>query len=110
MTLIRAAAKAENFCDDGDALRLVDIPDDADATAIASAVHAVAAQKPHLIKSSVKPWSGSGVASHPANAGLKLEQLFGPGSSARLANDLALHQPEKYRRLRQEAKKKGLVG
>ena len=106
---IKAVAKAENFCDDADALRFVDLPDDADATTIATAVRAVAAQKPHLIKSSVKSGSGSGVADRPVAVDYRLEELFGPKSNSRAANQLAISDRAKYQRLRAEAVRKGLL-
>lgn len=72
-----------------------------------------ATKKPHLVRSSVRLGSGARESSrtslpiggnHP-----KVEQIFGKGSSPRLANELAQRDPQTYRRLKVEAKRKGLI-
>jgi hypothetical protein len=109
---IRAAAKQNNFVDEGDALRLVDIPDDADAATIQKAVSDFAANptKFHLIRGTTKSGSGSGPSTgYPTTPTYTAEMLFGKGSNSALANKIGIQRPDLYKNLKAEAKRKGLV-
>jgi hypothetical protein len=109
---IRAAARNAHFVDEGDALRLVDIADDASVEDITKAVNAFAEnpQKFHLIRGTTKSGSGSGPsAGYPTTPTYTAEMLFGKGSNSALANKIGIQRPDLYKSLKAEAKRKGLV-
>jgi hypothetical protein len=65
-------------------------------------------QHPYLARGTVRPGTGS----TPASTGVppvQLDKLFGKGSNAAEINRLALHDPEKFRRLRRQARQEGLI-
>jgi hypothetical protein len=72
-----------------------------------------AQKKPYLVKSDVRTGSGSGDSSRSGlptgRQQYKLEEIFGPHSSSKLANDLARRDPQEYRRLKSEARNKKLI-
>jgi hypothetical protein len=109
---IRAAARNAHFIDENDALKLVDIPDDADAETIRTTVDSFA-QNParfHLIRGTAKSGSGSGPSSgYTTTPTYTVEQLFGKGSNSALANKIGIQRPDLYKSLKAEAKRKGLV-
>jgi hypothetical protein len=81
-----------------------------DGKPVADVVRDFANARPHLVRGSVR----GGIGSTPANRPLgestaKLENLFGKGSSSKLANDLALKDPAAYSRLRVRARECGLI-
>jgi hypothetical protein len=72
-----------------------------------------AMKKPYLVRSDIKPGSGS---SESSRTGLptgrqeyKVEEIFGKGSSSQLANRLAQTDKAAYRRLKVEARQKKLI-
>jgi hypothetical protein len=72
-----------------------------------------ATKRPYLVKSDARTGSGSGDSSR---SGLptgrqqhKVEDIFGKGSSSKLANDLARTNPQEYRRLKTEARSKRII-
>jgi hypothetical protein len=72
-----------------------------------------ATKNPHLVKGDVKPGIGSREAQQPPHRTLgekeKLAKLFGRGSDGKAANDLALSDPNEYKRLRHNARRIGLI-
>lgn len=65
-------------------------------------------QHPYLVRSEVRP----GVGSTPAAGVLpdtQLERLFGKNGDVAALNRIALHDPQKYRRLRAQAKEQGII-
>jgi len=70
-----------------------------------------AQQKKHLVRSDVVVGTGS-TESLKSNFGktYKLEDLFGPGSDAKKANELAKTDKLKYQEFKQEAVRRGLIG
>ncbi|MBZ5689200.1 MAG: hypothetical protein LAP86_29700 [Acidobacteriia bacterium] len=112
---IVSAANAENFVDSKQVALLLDkssfVKDDGtlDLEAARGAVRALANKSPHLVKGSVKSGSGSGAASQIPQPSVKLESIFGRNSNAEEANRLAIADPQKYRALRTEARKRGLI-
>ena len=66
----------------------------------------------YLVRSSVKPGTGSSGSTGSALGSPRYDiyKLFGPNSDASACNRLAISDPVTYRRLREEAKRKGLVG
>ncbi len=103
------AAERQGFVSAEQALRLIDVPQDADKATVEAAIKALAEANPHLIKGTTRSGSGSGVADRPAQVDFKLEQLFGPRSDARAANQLAIRDNARYKKLRAEAVRKGLL-
>lgn len=72
-----------------------------------------AAKRPYLVKGQVRSGTGAEPAGgHGAGSNQRhtVEQIFGKGSSSKLANDLALKNPKEYARLRAEAVAKGILG
>lgn len=67
-------------------------------------------KKPHLVKGNFKGGAGSKPAdgTNP-QVGFKLEDLFGPKSDSRLANELAMKDKEEYKRLKKIAQKQRLI-
>lgn len=68
--------------------------------------------KKHLVRSDVLFGSGSAENSRAGITGdgkFKLEDLFGPKSNAKAANDLALKSPAEYQRLRKLAQDQGIL-
>jgi hypothetical protein len=63
----------------------------------------------YMIKGTVRGGSGSFPASGAPVESIPLESLFGPRSDGGAANRLALRNPAEYRRLRQQAREKGLI-
>lgn len=75
-------------------------------------ISAFASENPHLIRGEVKLGTGSTESRQwngEPNQADRLRQLFGRGSDAKVANLLAIRQPEEYRRLRREAVRLGLL-
>lgn len=72
---------------------------------------ALAASKPFLVRSTLRHGVGSTPASVSglASAAPRLEELFGKHSDSRRANEFALAQPQEYRRLRLQARERGLI-
>lgn len=70
-----------------------------------------AAKNPYLVKGSVKPGTGSSESTRStlASGRYTVEQIFGKGSNAKLANELAIKNNAEYKRLRAEAIQKGIV-
>jgi hypothetical protein len=69
-----------------------------------------AASHQYLVKSDVKGGSGSSTATqYGSRDTIRLEQVFGRGSSAELANKLAQSDPIRYRTLKAQAKQAGLI-
>jgi hypothetical protein len=69
-----------------------------------------AEKNPYLVKGEVKPGSGSGPATVSTPTGrFTVEQIFGKGSNAKLANDLGNQNPAEYKRLKAEARAKGII-
>jgi hypothetical protein len=71
-----------------------------------------AGKKPHLVRGDVKNGAGSSESQKSgfANGRYKAEDVFGPKSNARLANELYKSNPAEYKRLRLAAKEAGLIG
>jgi hypothetical protein len=72
-----------------------------------------ASQNPHLVRGSVVPGIGSREAQQPPHRTLgereKLTKYFGRGSDGKAANDLALSDPNEYKRLRHAARRLNLI-
>jgi hypothetical protein len=71
-----------------------------------------ATKNPHLVKGDVKPGVGSreNQIPHPTiGEKEKLAKLFGRGSDGKAANDLALSDPNEYKRQRHVARRLGLI-
>lgn len=71
-----------------------------------------ATKKPYLVRGDVKGGVGSTEAQRSAlnqQGKYPVDQIFGKGSNAALANKLALTQPKEYARLKAEARDKGLI-
>jgi hypothetical protein len=69
-----------------------------------------AATHAFLVKSDVKGGAGSAPSSqHGSRDTIRLEQVFGRGSSAELANKLAQSDPIRYRTLKAQARAQGLI-
>jgi hypothetical protein len=71
-----------------------------------------ATKNPHLVKGEVKPGIGSreNQLPHPTiGEKEKLAKLFGRGSDGKAANDLALSDPNEYKRQRHVARRLGLI-
>lgn len=69
-------------------------------------------KNPYLVRGDVKGGTGSSESQRSglSNVGkYQVEQIFGRGSNAALANQLAKQDPKEYGRLRHEAKEKGLI-
>jgi hypothetical protein len=82
----------------------------ADGRPVEVVVHDFVSSRPHLVRSSVRSGAGATEAAVPLRAGEpKLADLFGKGSSGKMANDLALSRPQEYRRLRARARAEGLI-
>jgi len=108
------AASQEGFVSPHEALKLAEVPTldeqgNFDATAVANAVHALAAKSPHLVKGTTRPGSGSGPSVSIPAPTIEVNQVFGPKSDARLANRLAIQNPREYARLKTMARTKGLI-
>lgn len=75
------------------------------------AAAALAASKPFLVRSTLRPGVGSTPASVSglATAAPRLDELFGKHSDSRKANAFAMAQPQEYRRLRLQARERGLI-
>ena len=107
---IRAAARAADFVSEAQALRLIDVPEDATPEQIQNIVTEFGNKNPNLVKGSAKSGSGSGPSSgFSVTPQYRIEEIFGPKSDARLANKLSLTRPDIYKSLRAQAKSKGLV-
>jgi hypothetical protein len=112
---IVAAANVERFVDVQQATLLLDKssfvkPDGSlDLEAAKNAVRALANKSPHLIKGDVKSGSGSFPDQNIPQPPVKLESLFGRGSNAAEANRLAISDPQRYKTLRADARKRGLI-
>lgn len=71
-----------------------------------------AQKRPYMVRSDVRTGPGSHDSSRsslPITNGYKVEQIFGKGSNARLANELAKKNPAEYARLKAEAKARRLI-
>lgn len=65
----------------------------------------------YLVRGEVRPGVGSSESSGFRHGGkISVEQIFGPKSSSKLANDLAKSDIKEYRRLKEIAKAQGLIG
>jgi hypothetical protein len=70
---------------------------------------AYAAEHPYLVRADARPGTGSSDGGRAPSQGPKLEELFGKGSNAKLANELAKSDYKLYMKLREQAKAKGLI-
>jgi hypothetical protein len=72
-----------------------------------------ATKNPHLVKGDIKPGIGSREAQQPPQRTLgekeKLSRLFGRHSDGKAANDLAMSDPNEYKRQRHIARRLGLI-
>jgi hypothetical protein len=70
-----------------------------------------AAERPYLIRSSVQSGTGATEASHHPrfNPDADVSRLFGRGSDGRAANALAMRDKQEYTRLKEVARKRGLI-
>ena len=69
-----------------------------------------AANHPWTVRAEVRPGIGSTPSSTTTNGeDIPLEKLFGPGSDSALANKIAQRDIKLYRRLKQDARARGLV-
>jgi hypothetical protein len=75
-------------------------------------VSAYASENPNLVRGDLKlgtgavesrQWTGE------PNQTDRLKQLFGKGSNSRLANELAMRDPQAYRQLKRDAQRAGLI-
>lgn len=72
-----------------------------------------AASRPYLVRGDMKSGTGSGESSTGSKRygnNYTAEEIFGPKSNSKEANDLAMKYPKEYQRLKAEAREKGLVG
>jgi hypothetical protein len=71
----------------------------------------LAAQKPFLVRSTLKGGAGSLPSSQPAfqTESVAIHKLWGPNGDCVARNNLAMTRPNEYRQLRQAAKNAGLV-
>ncbi|MGD0774839.1 MAG: hypothetical protein ABSC05_18650 [Candidatus Solibacter sp.] len=76
---------------------------------LSEAVEELATAKPFLVRGQLKGGVGSVMAASRAETGPKLEDLFGKNSNGAAANQLGLRNPAKYRELRAQAVKAGLL-
>ena len=68
-----------------------------------------AAQHSYMVRGTVSQGLGTTPNSTPVAAGPKLEDVFGPKSSGRAAQDLFRQDPARYKALRQQAVQRGLI-
>jgi seryl-tRNA synthetase len=71
-----------------------------------------AAKNPYMVRGDLKPGVGSTESQRSGltnNGKYTVEQVFGKGSNSRLANDLAMKDPNEYKRLKAVAKQNGLI-
>jgi DNA repair exonuclease SbcCD ATPase subunit len=71
-----------------------------------------AAKNPYLVRGDIKPGSGSkefGQAGVSGNGKYKVEDIFGPKSNGKLANDLKKSDPAEYQRLKAIAVEHGVL-
>lgn len=69
----------------------------------------IANEKKFLARSTVRPGAGSVLTDNNFPSGPRLETLFGRASSGAEANRLAMRDPGQYRRLRSQARERGLI-
>ena len=82
-----------------------------DGRSLAEVAKDFAADRPFMVRSSVRGGVGATSAERPlADPRAKLETLFGRGSNAVAANKLAMRDPQEYRRQRALAVEAGLLG
>lgn len=70
----------------------------------------IAEKNPYLIRGEVRGGIGSHESRQSAPTGPTLEEVFGPRSNGRLANELAMRSPKTYQQMRLKARQQGLIG
>lgn len=116
---LHSALEAEGVLGISDAVRLLsdsvkwsgDVLVGSDGKPLADIIRDFVNSRPWAVRSAVRPGTGSVEASRSLGneAQLKPEQIFGRGSDARLANNLAMSKPREYQRLKSLARERGLV-
>jgi len=85
---------------------------DGQPVSIESYLAAFAGENGHMVRGEVKPGVGSTESrawSGDPDPASELRKLFGRGSNARLANQVAQRNPLEYKRLKNEARRLGLI-
>jgi hypothetical protein len=106
LTLIK-----DSFRYEGSALAAIDPNTGAvrEGVSVQQAVSEFLASRQFLVRAQVRKGAGSAPSQEFGAAGPRLDQIFGKGSSAEAANNLAMRDPRQYARLRQKARAQGLI-